>query len=60
MMLLLLSLSKQPCYVTRLGYLGEVDFRFDLCCGRSFPRGRAGSGRKMLSYPYRFIFLDRA
>ena len=60
MMLLLLSLSEQPCYVARLGNLGEVDFRFDLCRGRSFPRGRAGSGRKMLSYPYRFILLNRA
>ena len=60
MMLLLLSLSEQPCYVARLGNLGEVDFRFDLCGGRSFPRRRAGSGRKMLSYPYRFILLNRA
>lgn len=60
MMLLLLSLSEQPCYVARLGDLGEVDFRFDLGRGRSFPRRRAGSGRKMLSYQYRFILLNRA
>ncbi len=60
MMLLLLSLSEQPCYVARFGNLREVDLRFDLCRGRSLPRRRAGSGRKMLSYPYRFIFLDRA
>lgn len=60
MLLLLFSLSEQPCYVARLGDLGEVDFRFDLCGGHSFPRRRTGSGRKMLSYPYRFILLNRA
>ena len=37
MMLLLLSFSEQPCYVARLGDLGEVNLRFDLCSGRSFP-----------------------
>src|SRR6185437_7549538 len=60
MLLLLLSLSEQPCYVARLGNLGEVDLRFDLCRGRSFPRRRPGPGRKMLSYQYRFILLNRA
>ena len=60
MLLLLLSLPEQPCYVARLGNLGEVDLRFDLGRGRFFPRRRAGPGRKMLSYPYRFIFLNRA
>jgi hypothetical protein len=60
MLLLLLSLSEQPCYVARLGDLGEVNLRFDLCRGRSFPRRRTRPGRKMLSYPYRFIFLNRA
>lgn len=60
MMLLLLSLSEQPCYVARLGNLGEVDFWFDLCRGRSFPRGRARPGRKMVSHPDRFILLNRA
>jgi hypothetical protein len=60
MLLLLLSFSQQPCYVARLGDLGEVNFWFDLSRGRSFPRRRAGPGRKMLSYPYRFIFLNRA
>ncbi len=60
MLLLLLSFPEQPCYVARLGDLGEVNFWFDLCSGRSFPRRRAGSGRKMLSYPYRFILLNRA
>jgi hypothetical protein len=60
MLLLLLSFSEQPCYVTRLGDLGEVNLWFDLCRGRSFTRRRAGPGRKMLSYPYRFIFLNRA
>ena len=59
MLLLLLSFPEQPCYVARLGDFGEVDFRLDLGSGRSFPRGRAGSGRKMLSYPYRFILLNR-
>jgi hypothetical protein len=60
MLLLLLSLSEQPCYVARLGNLGEVNLRFHLCSGRSFPRRRTGPGRKMLSYPYRFILLNRA
>ena len=60
MLFLLLSFSEQPCYVARLGDLGEVDLRLDLCRGRSFPRGRAGFGRKMLSYQYRFILLNRA
>ena len=59
-MLLLLSLSEQPCYVARFGNLREVDLWLDLCRGSSFPRRRAGPGRKMLSYPYRFIFLNRA
>jgi len=58
MLLLLLSLSEQPCYVARLGNLREVDFRFDLCRGRSFPRRRTGPGRKMLSDTYRFILLN--
>ena len=60
MMLLLLSLPQQSCYVARLGDLGKVNLRFDLCRGGSLPRRRAGSGRKMLSYPYRFILLNRA
>ena len=60
MLLLLLSFSEQPGYVARFGDLGEVNLRFNLCRGRSFPRRRAGPGRKMLSYPYRFIFLNRA
>ena len=60
MLLLLLSFPEQPCYVARLGNLREVDLWFDLCGGSSFPRRRAGLGRKMLSYPYRFIFLNRA
>jgi hypothetical protein len=57
-MLLLLSFPKQPCYVPRLGNLGEVNFRFDLCRGRSFPRRRTGFGRKMFSDTYRFILLN--
>jgi hypothetical protein len=60
MLLLLLSFSEQPCYVARLGNLGEINFRLDLSRGRSFPRGRAGFGRKMLSDTYRFILLNRA
>ena len=58
MLLLLHSLPEQPCYIARLGNLGEVDLWFDLCRGRSFPRRRPGPGRKMLSYPYRFILLN--
>jgi hypothetical protein len=38
MLLLLFSLPEQPCYIARLGDLGEVDFRFDLCRGCSLPR----------------------
>jgi hypothetical protein len=38
MLLLLFSLPQQPCYVARLGDLGEVDLRFDLCRGCSLPR----------------------
>jgi hypothetical protein len=38
MLLLLLSLSEQPCYITRLGDLGKVNLGFDLCRGRSFSR----------------------
>jgi hypothetical protein len=38
MMLLLLSLSEQPCYVARLGNLGEVYLGLDLGGGRSLPR----------------------
>jgi hypothetical protein len=38
MLLLLLSLPEQPCYVARLGDLGEVNLRFDLCRGCSLPR----------------------
>ena len=38
MLLLLLSLSEQPCYVARFGNLGEVDLRFDLGSGRSLSR----------------------
>jgi hypothetical protein len=60
MLLLLLSLSEQPCYVARLGNFGEVDLRFYLRSGGSLPRRRPGPGRKMLSYPYRFILFDRA
>lgn len=38
MLFLLLSLSEQPCYVARLGDLGEVYLRLDLSRGRSLPR----------------------
>ena len=38
MLLLLLSLSEQPCYIARFGDLGEVNLRFDLCRGCSLPR----------------------
>ena len=38
MLLLLLSLSEQPCYIARLGDLGEVDLGFDLRRGCSLPR----------------------
>jgi hypothetical protein len=58
MVLLLLSFPEQPCYVARLGNLGEVDFRLDLSRGRSFPRRRTGFGRKMFSDTYRFILLN--
>lgn len=58
MLLLLLSFPEQPCYVARLGDFGEVDFWFDLCRGCSFPRGRTGLSRKMLSDAYRFILLN--
>jgi hypothetical protein len=30
MLVLLLPFTKQPGYVTRLGYLGEINFRLDL------------------------------
>jgi hypothetical protein len=60
MLLLLLSLPQQPCYIARLGDLGEVDLGFDLCRGCSLPRRRARPGRKMLSHLFRFILLNRA
>jgi len=38
MLLLLLSFPEQPCYIARLGDLGEVDLGFDLCRENSHPR----------------------
>lgn len=56
----LLPLLQQPCHITGLGYLGEINLGLDVRRRSSLPGGRARLCGKVLSDLFRFINLNGA